>query len=595
MTNGDGKAPTTDGSGDVPPSAGPAPPEAAAAAADRSDRDDRPREDAFGRHRGPPPPRGGSGGGRGGRGGGRGGGPPRGRGQGGVPEDMIRFRSWEEERDFVEIRRRKRRERKSKFDVEPTPEQLERERMRELALVATSTAAGGIGAAAAAAARARSGGRINVSSQPQQTRHARRLYVGNIPEGLTDAQVHGFFHDAIAKAMGHASASDIDDPILSVYINPERRFAFIEFKTMEMTSACMEFDGINVMGRGKVKVKRPNDFNPALAPDMNPDALPKFDISRLGIVSTSVPDSPNKIFIGGLHYHLTEDQVLELLQAFGRVKAFNLVRQDPAATTNKGFGFVEYADPAVTHVAIMGLNGMDIGGGKQISAKGAAARGEPAAAAATTGGGVPMIMSQQPGAYPAVPASAAVAVPGAPAVVDGVDVNALLEAAMGGGTAPPPLPPPPPQHAAAVDVNQIANAALNAAFGPTPGAVPAAAAGMPPHIPPAPNSAAGGRTRILVLLNMVTDEDLATDDELNALMDEVGEECAKFGQLLSMKIPRAQDPNVNPSAVKKIFLEYAAVDDVIRAEAELVGRQFGPNVVQATYFPEDAYAAGQLY
>mmetsp|Transcript_19666 Transcript_19666/g.56577 ORF Transcript_19666/g.56577 Transcript_19666/m.56577 type:complete len:242 (+) Transcript_19666:3-728(+) len=241
---------------------------------------------------------------------------------------------------------------------------------------------------------------------------------------------------------------------------------------------------------------------------------------------------------------------------------------------------------------------MDLGGGKSISAKGAASRG--ALGALPPLGSAPgMAMQQHPAA---AAAAASLPPPGTAAVVDGVDVNALLEAAMGGGGALPPVMPAqpavpqPPPPAGAFDVHLIADAALNAAFGP--GGGPAAPvpqqSAYPSQVPTAPAAGPGARTRILVLLNMVTDEDLATDEELSALMDEVQEECSKFGRLVSMKIPRLQD-GANPSAVKKIFLEYSSVEDVAKAEAELVGRQFGPNVVQATYFPEDAYTAGQLF
>jgi splicing factor U2AF subunit len=44
-------------------------------------------------------------------------------------------------------------------------------------------------------------------------------------------------------------------------------------------------------------------------------------------VSTNVPDSENKIFIGGLPAYLNEEQVQELLTSFGALKAFNLVRE----------------------------------------------------------------------------------------------------------------------------------------------------------------------------------------------------------------------------------------------------------------------------
>lgn len=37
--------------------------------------------------------------------------------------------------------------------------------------------------------------------------------------------------------------------------------------------------------------------------------IPKLNLSVLGIVSSTVPDSDNKVFIGGLPYNLTDEQV----------------------------------------------------------------------------------------------------------------------------------------------------------------------------------------------------------------------------------------------------------------------------------------------
>jgi hypothetical protein len=47
-----------------------------------------------------------------------------------------------------------------------------------------------------------------------------------------------------------------------------------------------------------------------------------------GVVSTNVPDSANKVFVGGLPSYLNEEQVMELLKSFGELKAFNLVRDN---------------------------------------------------------------------------------------------------------------------------------------------------------------------------------------------------------------------------------------------------------------------------
>ena len=91
------------------------------------------------------------------------------------------------------------------------------------------------------------------------------------------------------------------DPVLSVYINHERRFCFLEFREVGMATACMALDGININGKGKVKVKRPNDYNPTMAPTVHPSSVPVLDVSRLGIISSNVQDGPNKVFIGGKH------------------------------------------------------------------------------------------------------------------------------------------------------------------------------------------------------------------------------------------------------------------------------------------------------
>ncbi len=494
------------------------------------------RGDSYGGGRGPPrvgryndyrgPPRGGGGGGWRGRGGP----PPRHReGRGGPPRrnpDMIVFRSYEEERDWVEDRRRKRKERKSKWDVLPTPEQA--------AADAQMTALQNF------AATDFSGAAVD-SGLPQQTRHARRLYLGNLPHNVTEQELHDFFEHAIQET---SPTPITQDPILSVYINQERRFCFLEFRTVEMTTACLQLDGINVNGKGKLHIKRPNDYNPLMAPKVA--VVPQLDVAKLGIVGKTVTDGPNKIFVGGLHYHLTEDQVLELLQAFGPVKAFHLVTNDPSGLNSKGYCFVEYVDHAHTQIAIAGLNGMDLGGGKVLTARVADATRD-------------VDPTAQQAQY-------------AVNMVGGYNVEELLDIAMGiqpgtggggaGGMMANPVVAMPSTAAPAATPLEIANKALEAAF---------SLVAAPQQPPP---------TRILVLSNMVTDEDLQTEEDHQALVEEVRLECAKFGTLTSMQIPRVPNGNVKPSAIRKVFLEYASTNDAQAANRELAGRAFGESVVQ---------------
>ena len=84
-----------------------------------------------------------------------------------------------------------------------------------------------------------------------------------------------------------------------------------------------------------------------------------LNAASFGIVSTTVSDGPNKIFIGGIPNHVGEDSLKDILSSFGKLKAFNLVR-DPGSTLSKGYAFCEYADTAVTAPAIEALNGFQL-------------------------------------------------------------------------------------------------------------------------------------------------------------------------------------------------------------------------------------------
>lgn len=52
-----------------------------------------------------------------------------------------------------------------------------------------------------------------------------------------------------------------------------------------------------------MKIRRPHDYQPMPGMSENSISVPA------GVISTVVPDSPHKIFIGGLPNYLNEDQV----------------------------------------------------------------------------------------------------------------------------------------------------------------------------------------------------------------------------------------------------------------------------------------------
>lgn len=133
------------------------------------------------------------------------------------------------------------------------------------------------------------------------TRQARRLYVGNIPFGVTEEEMMEFFNQQMHLS-GLAQAAG--NPVLACQINLDKNFAFLEFRSIDETTQAMAFDGINFKGQS-LKIRRPHDYQPM--PGMT-DSMP-VSTPVLGVISTVVPDSPHKIFIGGLPNYLNEDQV----------------------------------------------------------------------------------------------------------------------------------------------------------------------------------------------------------------------------------------------------------------------------------------------
>ncbi|KAK1795334.1 hypothetical protein P4O66_010503 [Electrophorus voltai] len=355
----------------------------------------------------------------------------------------------------------------------------------------------------------------------QMTRQARRLYVGNIPFGITEAsmarpylQMHSHFSSICTepwrtRTSGLLQESMMDffnaqmrlggltqapgNPVLAVQINQDKNFAFLEFRSVDETTQAMAFDGIIFQGQS-LKIRRPHDYQPLPGMSENPSVYVP------GVVSTVVPDSAHKLFIGGLPNYLNDDQVKELLTSFGPLKAFNLVK-DSATGLSKGYAFCEYVDVNISDQAIAGLNGMQLGDKKLL--------------------------------------------------VQRASVGSKNTSLTGINQTPVTL-----------QVPGLMNSSMNQMGG----------------IP----------TEVLCLMNMVSPEELLDDEEYEEIVEDVRDECSKYGQVKSIEIPRPVD-GVEVPGTGKIFVEFMSVFDSQKAMQGLTGRKFANRVVVTKYCDPDAY------
>ncbi|KAF9422533.1 U2 small nuclear RNA auxiliary factor 2 [Entomortierella beljakovae] len=322
-------------------------------------------------------------------------------------------------------------------------------------------------------------------------RQQRRLYCGNLPIGINEDALASFFNQTM---MSMNFTTGAGAPVVSVHINREKNYAFVEFRTPEEATAAMAFDGIAYQSQ-TLKIRRPKDYQP---PEGTTQEIPQIHVP--GVISTNVPDSENKIFIGGLPLYLNDDQVIELLTAFGELKAFNLVKENNVGAS-KGFAFCEYLDPNITDIACQGLNNMVLGDKKLVVQR------------ASVGSS----RNQNP--------------------AGGANAIALHPNLMLPGTGSTEVVP----------------------------------------------------TNVLQLLNMVTPEELEDDEEYQDIMEDIREECGKFGQIDGVKIPRFSEPGAG-----KIFVMFSNVDETTVALRALSGRKFADRTVLTSFFDVEKYLAGDF-
>lgn len=99
---------------------------------------------------------------------------------------------------------------------------------------------------------------------------------------------------------------------------------------------------------------------------------------------------------------------------------------------------------------------------------------------------------------------------------------------------------------------------------------------------------AGPPTEVLCLMNMVVPEELRDEDEYEDILEDIKEECNKYGVVRSVEIPRPIE-GVDVPGCGKVFVEFNSVIDCQKAQQNLAGRKFANRVVVTSYFEPDKY------
>jgi splicing factor U2AF subunit len=294
--------------------------------------------------------------------------------------------------------------------------------------------------------------------------------VSNLPAVVSENALQTFFNDVILKVYRHGPGGPY---VFGVSLDNAKRFAFLEFTDPYITSAALALDGISYLST-PLRLRRPHDYNPVTMAATGGSHV-VFDLSQLNIISSQVPNGPNKLFIGGLARQLASSDVISMLEPFGKLKGFHLVADSASGgALSKGYAFAEFSDPSVTPIVIQGLNGMEVLG-RPLTVKYA-----------------------DPSSMMAAAATAA---------------SAALGTAADGSALSTSTPLSEYSYQQAPSTSLIGSSSAS--------------------------TSSSAPTRWLRLSNMVSIEELRDDDEYNDIMLDVKDELRKFGTLTRVVIPRA--------------------------------------------------------
>ena len=368
----------------------------------------------------------------------------------------------------------------------------------------------------------------------------RRLFVTNLPKDYQDVALKDFLTDTINKCVDQEIAQP---PITSLIAFKEQGYAVIELQTPEMATACLAMDGIPFEG-SSIGVVRPTDFNPddVPAPVGRP---PRLHMEKVGykakIGSSAIAeamstaagsDAKCKIFIGDIPAGIEEEQLQLLFSPFGTVKSLTISR-DPETHESKGFGYVIYDNADIVPVVCEKLNGIKVCDQSLVV--------RPAA------------VKQGP----------TVVLTGDQAVE--LDPQIAVQATMD-------LPDLKTPFINESNKAREAAAKLLKQAGLSTG-------GQIQKSPP---------SRIIVLKNMVTRDDLENVEDYLDIKSDIETECSRFGQVLSVVIPRGEDPGVG-----NVIVEYPSIQQAAGAVVALIGRRFNKHIIRAAFMSETAYANKQ--
>merc|ERR1719322_142065 len=171
-----------------------------------------------------------------------------------------------------------------------------------------------------------------------EERDARTIFCMQLSQRVRARDVEDFF----------SSVGKVRDVKLIV-CNKTRRFkgiAYVEFKDLESVPLALGLSGQKLCGVPVV---------------VQPSQAEKNRVGNYSDPMVRPEKGPMKLYIGSLHFNITEDMLKGIFEPFGRIHSIQLMK-DPETDRSKGYGFITYNEAEDAKKAMEHLNGFELAG-----------------------------------------------------------------------------------------------------------------------------------------------------------------------------------------------------------------------------------------
>ncbi|KAH7345434.1 hypothetical protein B0J17DRAFT_713020 [Rhizoctonia solani] len=180
----------------------------------------------------------------------------------------------------------------------------------------------------------------------EEDSEARSVFVSQLAARLTARDLGYFFEDKLGE--GAVRDARIVTDRLS---RRSKGIGYVEFKNIDLVNKAIALSGTIVMGL-PIMIQLTESERNKIGPSSSLHLPPGVSHPHAGSM---------QLYVGSLHFNLTESDIRQVFEPFGELDFVDLHR-DPATGKSKGYCFIQYKRPEDAKMALEQMEGFELAG-----------------------------------------------------------------------------------------------------------------------------------------------------------------------------------------------------------------------------------------